>query len=662
MTSPERHPDLCDKVREALDILGYSLAPEIHRLCIYRGIEHYRTGDGIEWPIDGLENVATPEALQAAWHGWDDIFRPHLGPLAHRRVQRILANAITIQEHYAGLYDDAPCQFPPYEALAELERLLSRFSAYAALEQVNGLKRETGALVYGQPAAPLPLVNPLDSPALIHDAHTLLITEGLSLEIVLKRRIEREPRPDEDDAAGVDFDPASAGPRMSAPVPPELGADIDPDYTPAGLPPGEMATLRMCATATRNGIIAAQWGQIDQALEHFKHAYELNPAEPTTRRNLVVAYNDRGNRYARSGDDAAAIADYDAAVALDPEYESSYVNRGVAYERMGLGDRAVADYTDAITRDPYQPTAYMNRGNHYIRRGQPQLAIDDYTTAISLDGYDAGAYDSRGKAHTHNEDYPAAIADFDITLDFEPNHAIVLTDRGTAYALHGSLENAIADYTAAMAQRADYPVPSLNRACAHLDAGDFTKAAADFEHTIDIHPDCPPAYAGLDQALRLRDELYEYDRAIASAPHDWAPLRQRGLYHLARADYPRAIADFTAALARQPDPADAAPIHSDRGLAHALQRDDAAAMPDYERALALDPSLPEAWHNRALAHRRAGRETQAEHDFHRALALRPEYNAARHALRLADPNSRETPDDPPRRPTDRPPGAIFPTP
>ena len=98
----ERRPDLCDKVREALDILADVLGPELARLFAYRGVEHYRTGDGIDWPLDGLENASVAEALQAAWHGWDDVFRPHLGPLAHRRVRRMVASAIAIQEHYAG--------------------------------------------------------------------------------------------------------------------------------------------------------------------------------------------------------------------------------------------------------------------------------------------------------------------------------------------------------------------------------------------------------------------------------------------------------------------------------------------------------------------------------------------------------------------------------
>jgi len=49
---------------------------------------------------------------------------------------------------------------------------------------------------------------------------------------------------------------------------------------------------------------------------------------------------------------ADAIADYTAAIALKPDNAGPYDNRAAAYEKKGLRDQAVADYRAALTIDP----------------------------------------------------------------------------------------------------------------------------------------------------------------------------------------------------------------------------------------------------------------------------------------------------------------------
>ena len=67
---------------------------------------------------------------------------------------------------------------------------------------------------------------------------------------------------------------------------------------------------------------------------------------------LALAYDNRGNAYARKGDLDRALADYDEAIRLDPKLALAYYNRGNAYAKMGDPDRALADYNEAIRLDP----------------------------------------------------------------------------------------------------------------------------------------------------------------------------------------------------------------------------------------------------------------------------------------------------------------------
>ena len=62
------------------------------------------------------------------------------------------------------------------------------------------------------------------------------------------------------------------------------------------------------------------------------------------------------------GDYRGAIADYDRAIELRPDYAEAYYLRGSA--KMGLGDYrgAIADYDRAIELDPKDAGAYYDRG------------------------------------------------------------------------------------------------------------------------------------------------------------------------------------------------------------------------------------------------------------------------------------------------------------
>ena len=51
-----------------------------------------------------------------------------------------------------------------------------------------------------------------------------------------------------------------------------------------------------------------------------------------------------------------AMADYDAAIKLDPEYPLAFNNRGAAFRDRGDYDRAIADYSEAIKLAPTAPS------------------------------------------------------------------------------------------------------------------------------------------------------------------------------------------------------------------------------------------------------------------------------------------------------------------
>ena len=59
-------------------------------------------------------------------------------------------------------------------------------------------------------------------------------------------------------------------------------------------------------------------------------------------------YLERGIASYRNGDLPAAIADFDLAIQLDPDFEDAYIDQGIAWYHMGSFDRAFDDIAQAV--------------------------------------------------------------------------------------------------------------------------------------------------------------------------------------------------------------------------------------------------------------------------------------------------------------------------
>lgn len=93
----------------------------------------------------------------------------------------------------------------------------------------------------------------------------------------------------------------------------------------------------------------------------------------------------RGKLYARLGKNDRAIADFTAAINVDPTKVWPYVQRGTLYQSMHKYSEAIADFTTLVTRYP-RSTDYLElRGDALAKSGKIGDAIKDYDEIIKLD-------------------------------------------------------------------------------------------------------------------------------------------------------------------------------------------------------------------------------------------------------------------------------------
>jgi tetratricopeptide (TPR) repeat protein len=124
-------------------------------------------------------------------------------------------------------------------------------------------------------------------------------------------------------------------------------------------------------------------------------------------------YLKRGEAYAGAHRYDQAIADYNMAIRVRPDYAEAYNDRGHAYHwKGGNRDRAIADLTKAMELRPNYPRAYNNRGVVYMAGGDAAKAIPEFDRALELDPTFRNAYVNRGNARLRLLRVSAALDDF----------------------------------------------------------------------------------------------------------------------------------------------------------------------------------------------------------------------------------------------------------
>ena len=103
------------------------------------------------------------------------------------------------------------------------------------------------------------------------------------------------------------------------------------------------------------------------------------------KKDRIATLINRGILFNHRGDYTAAIADFEAALALDPEASAGYVNRGNAYFSTEQYDLAIDDYSISLQMNPKNPyIAHFNRGLANEAKRETKLAFADFVRVTEL--------------------------------------------------------------------------------------------------------------------------------------------------------------------------------------------------------------------------------------------------------------------------------------
>jgi len=338
----------------------------------------------------------------------------------------------------------------------------------------------------------------------------------------------------------------------------------------------------------------------DHALADFNAAIKIQP-------NAGLAYFNRASVYALKENSDLAIADLNQVIQLQPD-ALTYMKRGSNYFFKGDYDLAIADLNQAIKLQPDLVSAYKIRGVIYDGKGDYNSAISDYSQAIKLKSDDSESYLNRGLSYSSLGDYDRAIADYNHAIQLKPNDAQSYNSRGISYKKKGNYDQAIADYNQAIKLKPDYAWAFNNRGNVYQRKADYDRAITDYNQAIKLQSDEGGFYIGRSHAYALKGD---YNRALADAnqalklkPNSAGAYDKRGFAFAGKGDYNRAIADYNQALK--------------------LIEDKGKTTTDLKKGVVVISDTDEIYYHRGLAYRKQNRKEQAISDFKKTLELTKE--------------------------------------
>ena len=128
------------------------------------------------------------------------------------------------------------------------------------------------------------------------------------------------------------------------------------------------------------------------------------------------------------GDREGALSEFEAALAVRPDFPAARYNRALVLREIGQTQAAAAEMRQigALNRfrtDLAQVKVLLESAARHLNRGEPETAIQDAQSALQLWQEDPVAYYLRGLGWQQKGDVVQARIDLEHAIQLDPNYA-----------------------------------------------------------------------------------------------------------------------------------------------------------------------------------------------------------------------------------------------
>jgi len=254
--------------------------------------------------------------------------------------------------------------------------------------------------------------------------------------------------------------------------------------------------------AMGSGKRALDAGRCEEALAHFDHALRLKP-------EYDAAWLGRGHAHRRLGEDEAALEDFAHALRIHRGSEDGWMGLAAVLCALGRHREEVEAYDELLKLQPRLVQAWINKGAALHELGDYRGAVACSDRVLALRPEYAPAWNNKGAALLRLGDEAGADRCFAEALHFNPdyydaiaNRVLLLEKRGRPGEVVPLAERALRIHEAAWLWHL--------KGIAHLRLLESTAALQSFERALALDSAFREARSGVRRAKLLRRKVDVY--------------------------------------------------------------------------------------------------------------------------------------------------------
>ncbi|MGD8992282.1 MAG: tetratricopeptide repeat protein [Desulfobacterales bacterium] len=386
---------------------------------------------------------------------------------------------------------------------------------------------------------------------------------------------------------------------------------------------------------TNLGFALVKNGEIDEGIEHYHKALQINP-------NFLEAHNNLGAALSKQGKVDEAIQQYRKALQINPHFMEAYNNLGIALDKQGKYDEAILNYKKVLEIEPDNVRAYNNLAASLVKLGKTDEAVEHYKKALQIEPDFAKAHNNLGAVLKKQGKNSEAIEHFRKALQINPDFEKAHNNLGIVLAKQGKIDEAIQHYHKALQLNPESSETMFNLGDVLARQGKTEQAIRNLNKAVQIKPDYAEAHSNLggmyiqqgniEKAINHSQEALRLDPQLVEAYNSLGI----GLMHQGKID--AAISQFQKAVQIKPDFTKAA-NNLDRALA--IRNELEAEVSRLQKILKDNPENVELQFQLGNLYFRIGELHPAKQQYEKALQLNPKFVPALNNLALVTAANKE---------------------
>ena len=188
----------------------------------------------------------------------------------------------------------------------------------------------------------------------------------------------------------------------------------------------------------------------------------------------AIVHTNNGAKKVLDGDLRGAVAEFEKAIELDPDYEKAYFNMAICQYKLKDYKDAVESLTKVLAIKPGFYNAIYYRAYSNYRMKAYDAALEDFAALIKKDPRKSDYYRYRADIFYHREDFAKAAMEYETMTQIKPTDHFANYRMAMCMLKLRKSEDAIKYLDAAIAAKPEYKEALGERGVAKLQRGDKT--------------------------------------------------------------------------------------------------------------------------------------------------------------------------------------------